>query len=361
MSRQGKEPESQMVLKRPRQEDRLAQCSSTPSMPASITPRFQGIDIVPAICGVHEHMSTWMSSLIDVQDGCLRMVAQRASMGRAHQEHLAQQVAQRSRPQSSMSIQQRPSAVFCLQDAWDEWGTSKATYCSRETVTTRGTSPSRSTSTWTASSAVSWGVWEYDTGVSTSGRRTARYQETSMEEAAIPAIYVSSRDSRTPYRIAQHEGEVRDEVALGCEYVQNRSYGAKPNCRVRTTERSEHSLSLSRQKSVVDPSEWAGDTEQTNIVEYAIISRSPSPIWSKSTDQGICPTSSMFRSTGSMGRRTWWSERWRMWIVRRDASRRRSRSTNRSSTSSAAARWTWQCRDSSIPSTSAASGSCPMR
>ena len=96
MSRQGKEPESQMVLKRPRQEDRLAQCSSTPSMPASITPRFQGIDIVPAIRGVHEHMSTWMSSLIDVQDGCLQMVAQRASMGRAHQEHLAQQVAQRS-------------------------------------------------------------------------------------------------------------------------------------------------------------------------------------------------------------------------------------------------------------------------
>ena len=37
-----------------------------------------------------------MSSLINVQDGCLQMVAQRASMGRAHQEHLAQQVAQRS-------------------------------------------------------------------------------------------------------------------------------------------------------------------------------------------------------------------------------------------------------------------------
>ena len=44
----------------------------------------------------HDHMSTWMSSLINVQDGCLQMVAQRASMGRAHQEHLAQQVAQRS-------------------------------------------------------------------------------------------------------------------------------------------------------------------------------------------------------------------------------------------------------------------------
>ena len=51
MSRQGKEPESQMVLKRPRQEDRLAQHSSYPSIPGSIVPRFQGIDIVPAIRG----------------------------------------------------------------------------------------------------------------------------------------------------------------------------------------------------------------------------------------------------------------------------------------------------------------------
>ena len=96
MSRQGKEPESQMVLKRPRQEDRLAPHSSSSSIPSSIVPSFQGIDIVPAIRGVHDHVSTWMSSLIHAQDGCLQMVAQRVSMGRAHQEHLAQQVAQRS-------------------------------------------------------------------------------------------------------------------------------------------------------------------------------------------------------------------------------------------------------------------------
>ena len=96
MSRQGEEPEGQMVLMRPRQEDRLAQHSSSPSIPGSIVPRFQGIDMVPAICGVHDHMSTWMISLIHAQDGCLQMVAQRASMDRAHQEHLAQQVAQRS-------------------------------------------------------------------------------------------------------------------------------------------------------------------------------------------------------------------------------------------------------------------------
>ena len=96
MSRQGKEPESQIVLKRPRQEDRLAQHSSSMSIPSSITPSVHGIDIFPAIRGVQDHMSNWMSSLIHAQDGCLQMVAQRASMGRVQQEQLAQQVAQRS-------------------------------------------------------------------------------------------------------------------------------------------------------------------------------------------------------------------------------------------------------------------------
>ena len=96
MSRQGKEPENQMVLKRPRQEDRLAQHSSSTSIPGSKVPRLQGIDIVPAIRRVHDHMSTWMSSLIHAQDGCLQMVAPRVSMGKVHQEHLAQQVAQHS-------------------------------------------------------------------------------------------------------------------------------------------------------------------------------------------------------------------------------------------------------------------------
>ena len=96
MSRQGKEPESQIVLKRPRQEDRLAQHSSSMTIPSSITPSVHGIDILPAIRGVQDHMNNWMSSLIHAQDGCLQMVAQRASMGRAQQEQLAQQVAQRS-------------------------------------------------------------------------------------------------------------------------------------------------------------------------------------------------------------------------------------------------------------------------
>ena len=51
MSRQGKEPESQIVLKRPRQEDRLAQHSTTRTVPLSITPSIHGIDLIPAICG----------------------------------------------------------------------------------------------------------------------------------------------------------------------------------------------------------------------------------------------------------------------------------------------------------------------
>ena len=96
MSRQEKEQENQIVLKRPRHEDRLTPHSSSMSIPSSITPRLQGIDIIPAIRGVQDHMSTWMSSLINAQDGCLRMVAQRVSMGRVQQEQLAQQVALRS-------------------------------------------------------------------------------------------------------------------------------------------------------------------------------------------------------------------------------------------------------------------------
>ena len=50
----------------------------------------------PAIRGVQDHMSNWMSSLIQAQDGCLQMVAHRASMGRFQQEQLAHHVAQRA-------------------------------------------------------------------------------------------------------------------------------------------------------------------------------------------------------------------------------------------------------------------------
>ena len=96
MSHHGNEPESQIVLRRPRQEDRLIQHSMSTSIPRSRVSSVNGFDMFPAIRGVQDHMSTWMSSLIQAQDGCLQMVAQRASMGRVQQEQLAHTVAQRA-------------------------------------------------------------------------------------------------------------------------------------------------------------------------------------------------------------------------------------------------------------------------
>ena len=83
----------------------------------SIVPHVQGIDLMPTIRGVHQHMSTWMSSLIDAQDGCLQAVAQRASMGRTHQEHLAQQVALRSTMPSTNNQVAYLRAQLALRDA----------------------------------------------------------------------------------------------------------------------------------------------------------------------------------------------------------------------------------------------------
>ena len=114
MSRHGEEPESQMVLKRPRREDQLApRLQSTMSM----VPHVQGIDLMPTIRGVHEHMSTWMSSLINAQDGCLQAVAHRASMGRSQQEHLAHQVALRSTMPSTNNQVAYLRVQLALRDA----------------------------------------------------------------------------------------------------------------------------------------------------------------------------------------------------------------------------------------------------
>ena len=114
MSRHGEELESQMVLKRPRREDQLAPRLQAPM---SMVPRIQGIDLMPTIRGVHEHMSTWMSSLINAQDGCLQAVAHRASMGRSHQEHLAHQVALRSTMPSTTNQLAYLRAQLALRDA----------------------------------------------------------------------------------------------------------------------------------------------------------------------------------------------------------------------------------------------------
>ena len=117
MSRQGNEPESQMVLKRPRREDQLAQRVHAQSIPTSTVPRIQGIDLMPTIRGVREHVSTWMSNLINAQDGCLQMVAHRASMGKSQQEHLAQQVALRSTMPSTNNQVAYLRAQLALRDA----------------------------------------------------------------------------------------------------------------------------------------------------------------------------------------------------------------------------------------------------
>ena len=72
---------------------------------------------MPTIRGVHEHMSTWMSSLINAQDGCLQMVAHRASMGRSQQELLAHQVALRSTMPSTNNQVAYLRAQLALRDA----------------------------------------------------------------------------------------------------------------------------------------------------------------------------------------------------------------------------------------------------
>ena len=82
MSRQNPEVEIQLALKRPRQEDRLAQCSSKCSIPRSIDLNARTFDMLPFIRGFQ-----------DMQDGCLLMVAQQATQGRLRQEQLAQTVA----------------------------------------------------------------------------------------------------------------------------------------------------------------------------------------------------------------------------------------------------------------------------
>ena len=82
MSRQGIEPEGQIVVKRPRQEDRLVQHSSSTSIPRSLASNVQPFDMFPVIRGFQDNMSNWVSSLIQQQDGCLQMVAQKANLGR---------------------------------------------------------------------------------------------------------------------------------------------------------------------------------------------------------------------------------------------------------------------------------------
>ena len=75
-----------LFSKRPRQENRLVQHPRSSSIPRSIVSNVQGFDMFLVIRGFQDNMSNWMSSLIQQQDGCLQMVAQRANLGRVQQE-----------------------------------------------------------------------------------------------------------------------------------------------------------------------------------------------------------------------------------------------------------------------------------
>ena len=93
MSRHDQDAETQLALKRPRQEDRLAQQTRTPSIPRSIVSTATAFDMSPVINSFQDNMSNLVSSLIHQQDGCLEMVARQATQGRIGQEQLAQTVA----------------------------------------------------------------------------------------------------------------------------------------------------------------------------------------------------------------------------------------------------------------------------
>ena len=82
MSRRDRDAETQFAIqgpKRPRQDDRVAQRQ----VPPSLSP----------IRGFQDNMTSWVSNLINQQDGCLRMVAQQATQGRLRQEQFAQTVS----------------------------------------------------------------------------------------------------------------------------------------------------------------------------------------------------------------------------------------------------------------------------
>ena len=47
------------------------------------------LNMSPFIRGFQDNVTSWMSSLVNQQDGCLQMVARQASVGKLRQEQLA--------------------------------------------------------------------------------------------------------------------------------------------------------------------------------------------------------------------------------------------------------------------------------
>ena len=79
MSRQDQDAETQLALqgpKRPRQDDRHAQQAITFSIPTSLASPVTTLNMSTFIRGFGDSVTSWMSNLINQQDGCLRMVAQ---------------------------------------------------------------------------------------------------------------------------------------------------------------------------------------------------------------------------------------------------------------------------------------------
>ena len=120
MSRQDEDAATQLALqgpKRPRQEDRHAQQAITPSIPRSLASPVQTLNMSPFIRGFQDNMTSWMSSLINQQDGCLRMVVQQATQGRLRQEQLAQTIAHSAMMPSQNDQGRYLRAQFAHRDA----------------------------------------------------------------------------------------------------------------------------------------------------------------------------------------------------------------------------------------------------
>ena len=86
-------------------------------MPRSLVSPLQTLNMSPFIRDFQDNVTNWMSSLINQQDGCLRMVAQQATQGRLRQEQLAQTVAHSATMPSQKDQVRYLRAQLALRDA----------------------------------------------------------------------------------------------------------------------------------------------------------------------------------------------------------------------------------------------------
>ena len=91
-------------------ETQLAQCS----VPRSLSPT---LNMSPFIRSFQDNVTSWMSNLINQQDGPLQMVAQQTTQGRLRQEQLAQTVAHNATMPSQNDQAQYLRAQLAHRDA----------------------------------------------------------------------------------------------------------------------------------------------------------------------------------------------------------------------------------------------------